>query len=124
LIEDGRRQLRAGNWPAAQDCFRAALELGESAEALDGLAMAAYWLNDLEEAIHLKQRAHVAYKREHKPGPAAFTAATPSSFAIRGTRSGVGERLPRSSDGSAIGSSRTISRMDDRRRLGGNAWPA
>ena len=75
MIEEGRRQLRAGDWPAAQDRFRAALELGESAEALDGLAMAAYWLNDLDEAIRLKQRAHVAYKRAHKPGPAAFTAA-------------------------------------------------
>jgi DNA-binding CsgD family transcriptional regulator len=75
LIEEGRRELRAGDWLAARDRFRAAIELGESAEALDGLAMAAYWLNDLDEAIHLKQRAHVAYKREHKPGPAAFTAA-------------------------------------------------
>ncbi len=75
LIEDGRRHLRAADWPAARDSFRAALELGEGPEALDGLAMAAYWLNDLDEAIHLKQRAHTAYKRANKPGPAAFTAA-------------------------------------------------
>ena len=75
LIEDGRRHLRAADWPAARDRFRAALELGESAEALDGLAMAAYWLNDLDEAIHLKQRAHTAYKRANELGPAAFAAA-------------------------------------------------
>ena len=75
LIEDGRRHLRAADWPTARDRFQAALELGESAEALDGLAMAAYWLNDLDGAIHLKQRAHAAYKRANELGPAAFAAA-------------------------------------------------
>lgn len=75
LIEAGRRHLHLGEWPAARDQLRAALELGENADALAHLAMACWWLNDVEESMALQHRAHTIFKREGRLGPAAFSAA-------------------------------------------------
>jgi DNA-binding CsgD family transcriptional regulator len=75
LIEAGRRHLRLGEWVAAKDQLRAALELGENADALGALAMANWWLNEVEESIALQQRAHSLFKHEGRLGPAAFSAA-------------------------------------------------
>ena len=74
-IEAGRRHLHLGEWVAARDQLRAALELGESADALGALAMASWWLNDIEESIALQHRAHALFKSEGRLGPAAFSAA-------------------------------------------------
>jgi hypothetical protein len=40
LLNRGREALAAGDWRAARDRFEAATRLGDSAEALDGLAQA------------------------------------------------------------------------------------
>jgi len=75
LIEAARRHLHMGEWLAARDQLSQALELGESADALASLAMANWWLNDIEESMALQQRAHGIFKREGRLGPAAFSAA-------------------------------------------------
>jgi tetratricopeptide (TPR) repeat protein len=57
----GRRwRRRIGS---ARAGFERALQLGESAEALDGLGEAVHWLGEYERAIELKERAFVAYRR-------------------------------------------------------------
>jgi DNA-binding CsgD family transcriptional regulator len=75
LIEAGRRHLHFGEWVAARDQLRLALELGENADALASLAMASWWLNDVEESMALQHRAHALFKSEGRLGPAAFSAA-------------------------------------------------
>ncbi|GAC1508542.1 MAG: hypothetical protein NVS1B3_09870 [Candidatus Dormibacteraceae bacterium] len=75
LIEAGRRHLHLGEWVAAREQLRTALELGENADALASLAMASWWLNDIEKSMALQQRAHALFKREGRLGPAAFSAA-------------------------------------------------
>jgi DNA-binding CsgD family transcriptional regulator len=75
LIDAGRRHLHLGEWVAARDQLRAALEVGESPDALAALSMACWWLNEIDESIALQQRAHALFKRQGRLGPAAFSAA-------------------------------------------------
>ena len=67
--------MRLGEWVAAREQLRAALDVGDNADALGALAMASWWLNDIEESIALQHRAHSIFKREGRLGPAAFSAA-------------------------------------------------
>jgi DNA-binding CsgD family transcriptional regulator len=63
LLRAGREALAAADWERARSCFERALELGESAEALDGLSRAAHFLGAYERAMELKERAFVEYRR-------------------------------------------------------------
>jgi DNA-binding CsgD family transcriptional regulator len=74
LIAAGDGSLRDGEWTAARKQFQHAVELGESAAALEGLSTAAWWLNQIDDAIGYRQRAFTLHQREGRPGPAAFCA--------------------------------------------------
>ncbi len=74
LIAQGERALAEGDWPAALDHFRAALDEDESATALAGLGQALWWLGRPREAVDYMERAFAEFRREGNPGGAAMIA--------------------------------------------------
>lgn len=74
LLGDAQRALDAGEWSAAREAFEAALEDGESAEALFGLGNALWWLGETEASVRCQERAYAAFRRRPDPGQAVLTA--------------------------------------------------
>lgn len=70
----GKGALEAGDWSAARESFRAALDLDETAEALLGFGDALWWLGQTREAITYRERAFVAFLRQSDPVGAAVAA--------------------------------------------------
>ena len=64
----GWEELRAGRWEAAREAFEAA---DETAESLEGLSWAAWWLDDAETVFDARERA---YRRYREDGDAAGAA--------------------------------------------------
>jgi len=58
---EGMRLLEAAQWAAARDAFQAALDEGETPEALDGIGLALFFLGDVEDGIAARERAFEAY---------------------------------------------------------------
>jgi DNA-binding NarL/FixJ family response regulator len=58
----GTEALRRGAWREARDAFEAALERGESGEALEGLGWAGWWLHDAALTIGARERAFRAFR--------------------------------------------------------------
>jgi ATP/maltotriose-dependent transcriptional regulator MalT len=71
----GRDALGRGEWEQARACFEAAAADGESAEAIESLAMAAWWLDDARATIESRERAYQLY-REHGDAVGAARMAT------------------------------------------------
>jgi DNA-binding CsgD family transcriptional regulator len=71
LMRSGWEALADADWDGARSCFEQACELGESAEALDGLGRALHFLGDYARAIELTERAFAAYRQLDKPVEAA-----------------------------------------------------
>jgi DNA-binding CsgD family transcriptional regulator len=63
LVRRGREALAATDWEDARSWFERALELDETAEAVDGLSEAAHFQGRHLEAIELKERAFAEYQR-------------------------------------------------------------
>jgi DNA-binding NarL/FixJ family response regulator len=61
-LRAGREALRRGEWEQARAHFEAAHERGESPEAMESLAMAAWWLDDGRRAIESRERAYRLYR--------------------------------------------------------------
>jgi ATP/maltotriose-dependent transcriptional regulator MalT len=59
----GQAALARGAWREARRAFRAALSKGESPEALEGLGMAAWWLDDADLVFASRERAFRLYRR-------------------------------------------------------------
>jgi hypothetical protein len=59
----GQAALRRGDWEAAKTSFEEALGTAESADALDGLGQALWWLSDIAAAMDLRERAYVLHVR-------------------------------------------------------------
>jgi DNA-binding CsgD family transcriptional regulator/tetratricopeptide (TPR) repeat protein len=74
LITAGEASLRAGEWNAARQQFQQAVDLGENAQALEGLSTSTWWLNQIDAAIGYRQRAFSLHKSEGRLGKAAFCA--------------------------------------------------
>jgi uncharacterized protein HemY len=53
-LRAGREALDSGRWEDARGLFETALADRESAEAMEGLAMAAWWLDDAAAVIDLR----------------------------------------------------------------------
>ena len=64
LIERGHAALAACDWGEARACFAQAVEDDPSADALDGLGRALYWLGEYEPAFGYRERAYAAYRRD------------------------------------------------------------
>jgi LuxR family transcriptional regulator, maltose regulon positive regulatory protein len=60
----GRDALARADWQEAKRRFQTALDEGESPEALEGLAMAEWWLGDLPAAFLARERAFQVFRRQ------------------------------------------------------------
>ena len=58
----GRAALEAGAWHQAQQVFERLLAIEETPEALEGLGLAAWWLNLAEVVFDARERAFRAYR--------------------------------------------------------------
>lgn len=58
----------------ARDSFRAALDLSETAEALNGLGQALWWLGEIQNSIYYRERAYAEFRRRPDPMQAATIA--------------------------------------------------
>jgi ATP/maltotriose-dependent transcriptional regulator MalT len=67
----GYEALAAGHWDDARDAFQAALDLTDSAEALDGLGRALWWLRDERGAVVHRERAYAGFRRDGELARAA-----------------------------------------------------
>jgi DNA-binding NarL/FixJ family response regulator len=65
-VQLGKVALTAGDWSAAREAFTAALAAKPSADALDGLGIALWWLRDIGAAIEARTRAYAALRRERR----------------------------------------------------------
>ena len=74
LLTAGLNAIRRADWNVAEGLFREAATLGETPEALDGLATALWWQGRLEEARPLKERVFSAFKARGDLGAAAWIA--------------------------------------------------
>jgi hypothetical protein len=59
----GWEALADGRWEEARAIFTAELAREETAEALEGLGWAAWWLNDVDETFATRERAYHRYRR-------------------------------------------------------------
>jgi LuxR family transcriptional regulator, maltose regulon positive regulatory protein len=75
LIDKGHQALARGEWQEAWSSFAATLAEGETAVALDGLGMAAWWLNDATTTFDARQRAYRLYTTQGQVRSAARLAA-------------------------------------------------
>jgi DNA-binding CsgD family transcriptional regulator len=73
-IEAGLEALAQGAWEEARSAFEGALRADESPEALEGLGMAAWWLEDDGAAIDARRRAYRLYRDRDDPRGAARVA--------------------------------------------------
>jgi tetratricopeptide (TPR) repeat protein len=73
-VTAGDRALEAGEWSAARDSFRTALDLGQTAEALNGLGQALWWLGKTQDSIDYRERAYAEFRRRQDPVQAATIA--------------------------------------------------
>ena len=62
LIDEAGAKLRQGRWDEARAAFEASLEVGESPEALEGLAQAHWWLCDAVASVRYRERAWVLFR--------------------------------------------------------------
>src|SRR5262245_59407353 len=61
-VAAGRAALDAGSWREARQAFERALAMAESAEALEGLGLAAWWLDAADVVFDARERAYRAYR--------------------------------------------------------------
>jgi DNA-binding NarL/FixJ family response regulator len=70
----GYEALAAGHWEQARDAFAAVADATDSAEALDGLARALWWLRDARGAAVQRERAYAGFRRNGELARAARVA--------------------------------------------------
>lgn len=61
-LRAGHAALEAGTWPQAQHAFERALAIEETPEALEGLGLAAWWLDLAPVVFDARERAYRAYR--------------------------------------------------------------
>ena len=62
VLEAGWQALAACHWEEARAAFATALRQEESAEALEGLGWASWWLNDVDETFGARECAYRRYR--------------------------------------------------------------
>jgi LuxR family transcriptional regulator, maltose regulon positive regulatory protein len=70
-VSKGWTALSRGSWKEARAIFEQDLEAGESAEALEGLSWAAWWLDDAETVFEAREGAYRRYSKRRDPASAA-----------------------------------------------------
>jgi DNA-binding NarL/FixJ family response regulator len=83
---EGRLALSRGAWQDARDAFESILRLREEPEALEGLGLAAWWLDDAHVVFDARERAYRLYLTADRPLDAARVAVWLAwdSWAFRG----------------------------------------
>src|SRR4051794_14206241 len=61
-LETGRAALRGGDWQEARRAFEQALATDETPEALEGMGLAAWWLDQGDEVFSARERAYRIYR--------------------------------------------------------------
>ena len=61
-LDAGRTALAGGDWPAAHLAFEACLRVDENPEALEGLGLAAWWLDLADVVFDVRERAYRIYR--------------------------------------------------------------
>ena len=94
----GSDALARGAWTEARDAFDAALRDGDIPEALEGLGLAAWWLDLADVVFDVRERAYRLYlSRDDRAGAARVAVWLAWDYwAFRGEheREGGGERRP------------------------------
>ena len=70
-LRAGREALSRGEWERARGYFEVAHERSATAEAIEALAMAAWWLGDGQFAIDSREQAYRLYRERGEAGGAA-----------------------------------------------------
>ena len=70
-LEAGHEALSRGAWEEARDAYRSDLAREESAEAFEGLGMAAWWLDDAAVTFEARQRAYLLFRERGESARAA-----------------------------------------------------
>jgi DNA-binding CsgD family transcriptional regulator len=98
-VQRGWADLEAGDWGAAKDAFAAALSLGETGPALEGISQALWWTGEEGEALAAAERAYHLYRRQGDTRGAVRTAIWASKEYLRyyGTRAAANGWLSRAS---------------------------
>jgi LuxR family maltose regulon positive regulatory protein len=60
-MTDGQAALERGDWPGAKQAFELSLQQGDDPEALEGLGLAAWWLDLAEIVFDARERAYRGY---------------------------------------------------------------
>jgi LuxR family transcriptional regulator, maltose regulon positive regulatory protein len=63
LLCAGQQALREGEWGVARQAFERALSNSQQPEALEGLAHAAWWLQDAACVVETREQAYRAYRK-------------------------------------------------------------
>ncbi len=71
LLAEAGQGLALGAWGEARERYEQALGLEERAESLEGLAVAAWWLDDVDSAIAARERAYVLRREQDQTIEAA-----------------------------------------------------
>jgi LuxR family maltose regulon positive regulatory protein len=74
LLSRANEALDNADWGAARGLFSEALERGETPEALEGLATAAFFLDEAELALDARERAYAGYRKAGRSVDAARVA--------------------------------------------------
>jgi DNA-binding NarL/FixJ family response regulator len=73
-LESARAAARAGRWEEAREAFAAAAAVDESADAVDGLGRACWWLGDVRSAIRHRERAFTLLRQVGRDDDAVLVA--------------------------------------------------
>src|SRR5581483_11664453 len=73
-LAEGRAALASGKWPTARRAFERALSIDEHPEALEGLGLAAWWLDLADVTFDARERAYRMYREHGEPRGAARVA--------------------------------------------------
>src|ERR687895_322459 len=74
VLDHARAAFARSDWEAARDHFQRALGAAPSAEALDGLGQALWWLGEEEAALEHRTKAFAEYQRRGATDAAANVA--------------------------------------------------
>ena len=75
LLAAAGTKLGHGDWSGARELYAQVLAAEESAEALEGLAVASWWQDDVDDAIEARERAYVLRRESGQTVEAARVAA-------------------------------------------------
>ena len=101
-LEAGRQALEAGAWQEARHAFERLLQVEETPEALEGLGLAAWWLDLAEVVFDSRERAFRAYRSrgDHDRPPAS-----PSGSPGTAPRSAAKKASPKAGCSAPVGCS-------------------